>query len=61
MKLPRDINVWPAELYELLQERIAIMIEDGKLSESAAKREAEQDIRRIAEREIGPQQERLKV
>jgi hypothetical protein len=49
MILPRLVVQWPIEWFELWCERAGIMEFEGGLSRTMAEREAEQDIRNIAE------------
>lgn len=50
MKLPTDRREWPAYWYELYQERAAIMAVEGHMPIWKAQKEAERDIRKLAER-----------
>jgi hypothetical protein len=49
--LPVNRALWPAEWFLLWQERAAIMEFDGHMSRDKAELEAENDVRRIVERE----------
>jgi hypothetical protein len=50
VKLPKFIYDWPVEWKDLWAERAAIMEHEGKMSKSEAEKEAEDDIRRLVER-----------
>ena len=49
-RLPRSIQDWPLIWKELWQERSAIMEVEGKMARNLAERQAEADIRKLAER-----------
>lgn len=51
MILPLGIETWPAEWRELWEERSGIMEFDGGMTRKRAEREAENDIRRMVERQ----------
>ena len=51
MRLPTRRLDWPQEWLELYQERAGIMAVLGHMPIWKAEKEAEQDIRRVAERE----------
>jgi hypothetical protein len=50
VKLPQKRSDWPAEWLELWAERSAIMQFEGGMLQNQAEKEAEEDIRRIVER-----------
>ena len=54
MILPADRRKWPAEWYELYQERAAIMAVEGHMPIWKAEREAESDIRKVCRNQPAP-------
>lgn len=54
MILPPDRRHWPADWYELYQERAAIMAVEGHMPIWKAEQEAEQDIRKVALNQNAP-------
>ena len=61
MTLPRSISDWPDTWKELWTERAAIMEFQGNLPRLNAEREAEYDIRKLAEKESAGEPEGLKL
>jgi hypothetical protein len=51
MILPLNRQDWPPEWHELWAERVGIMQFEGGMLQSRAEREAESDIRKVAERQ----------
>jgi hypothetical protein len=45
LALPRDVQRWPPEAREELEERIAVMVYDAKMSEERAEKAAVQIVR----------------